>query len=298
LAAGAAGLVTGGGIVAFAGKKAKKADADVPDRSHMYPSEFHHHQGELHGLEDVDHHFPPPATEVPHWSYAEGEGGPQNWGKLCASYSAAYKGREQSPIDFFDHETIQGDEELSELVFNYACVPASLENNGHSMQVNFSPGTLQIDGRLLRLMQLHFHTPSEHTINGKRYPMEMHLVHKDDRGLAVLAVLYEYGDTNMFLDQFWDKLPKKAGETVDLASVDINAMHLRSAHYFRYQGSLTTPPCSEGVNWTVMRRVHTASPAQLEVFKEKGGFVYPRRGNNRPTQAVNARRILTYKLDR
>jgi len=183
------------------------------------------------------------------------------------------------------------------LQLKYTPSAGMLENNGHSCQLNFKDaGNAVIEGNTYELKQIHFHAPSEHTVNGMLFPLEMHMVHADADGkLAVIGLLFEHGNANPFLQTFWDELTEEVGEKKELKGpFDMNMVDLTSSNYFRYQGSLTTPPCTEGVNWTVMRDAFQVSPAQVDKFRQVMNFKFQRRGNNRPVQPLNDRVLQTY----
>ncbi|HEU4364601.1 MAG TPA: carbonic anhydrase family protein [Candidatus Krumholzibacteria bacterium] len=233
--------------------------------------------------------------EAPHWSY-EGETGPGNWGTLDAEWSPCGDGERQSPIDI--DQTVQAD--LPEM--SAAFQPASLKiihnehvadgiNNGHTVQINYSEGdVLTIGAEQFQLVQYHFHSPSEHTVRGRHYPMEMHLVHKSAADkLAVVGVFIEEGAHNTAFDPIWSNLPATRGDETHLENVmvDVNQLLPASTKSYRYDGSLTTPPCSEGVKWIVM-----ATPIQLST-DQIGAFRNIINGNNRPVQPLNGRSVLT-----
>lgn len=277
-----------------------KAFHHVPKRSKKdYPGAHDHHHGELHGMSMKINSFEHAKNKVLHWGYVpDMPNGPTHWGCLCKEYALADTGKEQSPIDLFDHVSVNKDETLSKLELKYNPCAGMLENNGHACQLNFiDAGSACIEGCTYQLKQIHFHTPSEHTVNGKLFPMEMHMVHADvDGKLAVIGLLFEYGGENKFLQTFWDDLSTEVGMKKELnGPFDLNALGLDTSHYFRYQGSLTTPPCSESVNWTVMRHAFEASPEQILKFREVMDFKNQRRGNNRPVQPLNARVLQTFK---
>lgn len=220
-----------------------------------------------------------------HWSYS-GEAGPVNWGKLDPQFVMCALGRNQSPIDLADF--VKAD--LKPLKLAYKAGAADIVNNGHTVQVDYAKGsTLTVDGRAFELLQFHFHAPSENTVQGKPFPMEGHLVHADkDGNLAVLAVMFREGAANALLAKLWEKMPGKAGDKNSLPQ-GLSAAQLlpKDRDYYRYNGSLTTPPCSEGVRWLLLKKPATASKAQIEQFSKAVGVA-----NNRPLQAVNARPVL------
>ena len=220
-----------------------------------------------------------------HWGYS-GEAGPENWGKLDAKYVMCALGRNQSPIDLKDF--VEAD--LQSMKQDYKAGAAEVINNGHTVQVNYAPGsTLTVSGRTFELKQFHFHAPSENRIGGKQFPMEAHLVHADkDGNLAVVAVMFEEGAANPLLNNVWKAMPAKAGGKAALpAGLSATGLLPSSTDYYRFNGSLTTPPCSEGVWWLVVKKPATVSKAQVDQFSKTLGFA-----NNRPVQPANARPVL------
>jgi len=200
------------------------------------------------------------SAEAEHWGYT-GATGPEHWSELESDYAMCGQGRNQSPIDLADFlET-----DLKPLVFSYRAGVADIVNNGHSVQISYAPGsTLTVDGHAFVLKQFHFHAPSENRINHQSFPLEAHLVHEDQSGhLAVFAILYHEGAANPLLSKLWDAVPAKEGETATLpAGMDVTALLPSDCDYYRYNGSLTTPPCSEGVWWLVMKQHPTVAVAQ------------------------------------
>jgi len=224
----------------------------------------------------------------PHWSY-KGASGPKDWGKLDSTYTSCSMGHTQSPID------IRGAKksDLPALEFDYKAVPLNIIDNGHTIQVNYAAGsTLAVGGKTYTLKQFHFHHPSEEHINGHGYDMVAHLVHADAEGhLAVVAVLLKKGETNTFLDSVWKSIPAEKEKAVDVPGVTVNVKDLLPADhgYFTFAGSLTTPPCSEGVTWYVLKTPVSLSDAQLSTFAK----IYPR--DSRPIQPSHGREILETK---
>ncbi len=220
-----------------------------------------------------------------HWTY-EGESGPEHWGTLSPQYATCSTGSNQSPINL--HAAYEA--KLDRVAFSYQGTPLNIINNGHTIQVNYQPGsTVTVDAQTYELLQFHFHTPSEHKVNGESFKMEMHLVHKKGEGeLAVVGVLMKEGQANRFLDAIIQHIPKHAEERSMVEAVTINAADVlpESGEYFHYYGSLTTPPCSEGVNWSVLKTPVEASAAQIEAFHSVMG------DNARPVQQVNQRFLL------
>lgn len=220
-----------------------------------------------------------------HWSYGGAEG-PENWGRLSPEFAMCAEGRNQSPIDLSGFV----DAELKPIEFAYEPGGKEVWNNGHTIQVNYAPGSMiTIDNHEFELRQFHFHAPSEDTIEGRSYALEAHLVHVDAEGnVAVVAVLFEEGASNATLDKAWQRMPEKAGEPQPLpAPIDASGMLPRDREYYRFNGSLTTPPCTEGVRWLVMKNAITASKEQVEKFSQV--MQHP---TNRPLQPLNARLVL------
>ena len=220
-----------------------------------------------------------------HWGYT-GEAGPENWSKLDAKFAMCGEGRNQSPIDLAN--LVKAD--LKPLTFEYKAGATDIVNNGHTIQVNCEAGSfLTVDGHPFELKQFHFHSPSENRIRGRAFPLEGHLVHADkDGNLAVIAVMFEQGAANPLLGKLWGRMPAKDGEKIALpAGLSVTQMLPAGHDYYRYNGSLTTPPCTEGVWWLVLKRPATVSKAQIEQFSKTLGFA-----NNRPVQPLNARPVL------
>jgi len=224
-------------------------------------------------------------SEMPHWSYT-GEGGPEHWAFLDPEFQLCGTGTTQSPVNLTGFEDV----DLGALLLNYLDGGQEMINNGHTIQVNYEAGSsLAVDNRSFDLKQFHFHTPSENTLEGKVFPLEMHLVHADSVGsLAVLAVLFEIGDPNSTLATIWSEMPGEKDEKSDLGT-PINALDLLpdSLGYYRFDGSLTTPPCSEGVLWMVLAESAQVSAEQVGSLLNTLGH-----SNNRPVQRLNGRTIL------
>lgn len=219
-----------------------------------------------------------------HWSY-EGEGGPANWAAIDPKNAACATGKRQSPIDIGDGIRV----DLEPIRFDYRPTQFRIEDNGHTIQVNVGEGSsITVMGRRYELKQFHFHRPSEERVNGKRFDMVAHLVHKDDDGnLAVVAVLLEKGDTEHPLIQtLWNNMPLEAGMSLSPAtSIDLSKLLPDSRAYYTYMGSLTTPPCTENVLWMVFKQPVTLSQEQVSVFSR----LY--RNNARPLQPAWGRLI-------
>jgi carbonic anhydrase len=222
-----------------------------------------------------------------HWSYA-GQSGPSHWEQLDSKFAACGTGKNQSPIDIRTRD-VHG-QGLPALVFNYKAGPLHIVDNGHSIQVNVEPGSsLRVGDKTYQLVQFHFHHPSEERINGKTSDMVTHLVHRDSNGkLAVVAVLLNTGKANPTIDALWSHLPKEKEHEADFKDVRINAAALLPANhgYFTYTGSLTTPPCSEGVRWIVLKSPSSLSKDEIATF----AAAYP--NNARPVQSLNGREVL------
>ena len=218
-----------------------------------------------------------------HWAY-EGEGGPEHWGDLKPEFRLCASGKRQSPIDIRDSIRV----DLEKIQFDYQPSGFSVLDNGHTIQVNLAPGnSLQVMGRRYELLQFHFHRPSEERVNGRQFDMVAHLVHKDADGrLAVVAVLLERGRDQPLVQTVWNNLPLEKGEALPApGQMDLNQLLPEDRAYYTYMGSLTTPPCSEGVLWMVMRQPVQLSANQLNIF----GRLYPM--NARPVQAGSGRLI-------
>ena len=221
-----------------------------------------------------------------HWAY-EGEGGPQAWARLKPEFNLCASGRRQSPISIEEGTTLQGPAEP--IQFGYVPSNGTVVNNGHTIQVDVQgENAITVRGSSYRLLQFHFHTPSEEQINFKRLPMVAHLVHRNAEGqLAVVAVLLDLGAANPLVDKVWTYMPLDAGDRVRMPNELLNLTELLPAdqRYYQFMGSLTTPPCSEGVLWMVLKTPMTVSKAQLKLFTQ----LYP--NNARPIQPLNARPV-------
>jgi len=224
----------------------------------------------------------------PHWSY-EGNEGPKYWGQLDPAYATCASGREQSPIDIKQAKLA----DMPPLKFDYKSVPLNIINNGHTIQVNYPPGsTLTVGDKTYTLKQFHFHHPSEEHINGRGFELVVHLVHDEGNGhLAVVAVLFNTGPLNALLDTVWKSIPTQAAKPTDVPSVNLNVKDLLPAErgYYTFSGSLTTPPCTEGVTWYVLKNQSTLSSDQVAAFAK----LYPR--NARPIQPLYGREIVETK---
>ncbi len=227
------------------------------------------------------------AHEAPHWGY-DGADGPSHWGDLSADFSACKDGKKQSPINI----TGASSESLTAIEFNYKSSKLDIINNGHTIQANYDSGSsIEVGGKRFDLLQFHFHGPSEHTVDGEHARIEMHLVHKaEDGALGVVGVMIEEGKHNSNFDNAWNNLPAHAGDHKDVGVVMKAAELLpKSKKYTTYSGSLTTPPCTEGVTWLVLNEPIEMSKKQIEAF----GHIVEQ--NNRPVQPVNRRSLKSAK---
>lgn len=217
------------------------------------------------------------------WSYSGAEG-PSNWGNLSTEFATCKLGTKQSPINFENGSKTN----LPNIEFTYDYTPFKIVNNGHTIQINYQPGSyIKIAGKKYELLQFHFHTPSEHRVNGQKYPMEAHLVHKSEDGeLAVLGILMTEGSQNEFIEALWSNIPE-AGVEKTVSGVEVNASALppQNKSYYHYTGSFTTPPCTEGVNWNVFT-------TPIEISKEQiANFTSFYKENARPVQPLNDRTV-------
>lgn len=217
------------------------------------------------------------------WGYG-GHEGPEHWGDLSHDYATCKTGKNQSPININSNTAAK----LADIKFSYQATPIDVVNNGHTIQVNYAKGSmLNVGGKAYNLLQFHFHSPSEHEVNGKPYDMVAHLVHQAADGqLGVIGVLMKVGKANPVIGSIWSHMPKKAGENNKMeATVNVADLLPGNHSYYNYSGSLTTPPCSEGVNWMVMQIPVEVSSEQVAAFT--GIFAK----SVRPVQAVNDRTI-------
>jgi carbonic anhydrase len=216
-----------------------------------------------------------------HWTY-EGAEGPEHWGDE-PSYATCSTGTSQSPIDI----SVPSEKDLKNISFHYQPSEVNILNNGHTAQVNYDAGSyIELDGARYDVAQFHYHTPSEHAIDGKLFAAEIHIVHKNADGeLAVVGIMLEAGSENLAFAPFISNLPAEEAEVKD-TGVTINAADFLPAVQttFRYTGSLTTPPCTEGVHWLVMTVPVELSAAQLNSLATL--FEHH---NNRPVQELNDR---------
>jgi carbonic anhydrase len=224
----------------------------------------------------------------PHWTY-EGEHGPGHWAHLDPAYETCGVGKHQSPIDVRGAKPA----DLPAIAFAYQPSPLKVIDNGHTVQVTYAPGSfITVGDQKYELQQFHFHHPAEEKVNGKSFPMVAHLVHKSAEGkLAVVAVLLADGQANPFIGEIWKHLPAEEGNESAPDGVSVDATRLLPANrgYYTFTGSLTTPPCSEGVTWFVLKTPARISKDQVATFAKK----YPH--NARPVQPLNGRDVQATK---
>lgn len=230
-----------------------------------------------------------------HWGY-EGEDGPSHWGKLDPVYSTCGDGQHQSPVNITTSQVGEG------IHFNLNYKPFTsfhiahnehmeeIIDNGHTIQITVKEGSeITIEGKTYELKQFHFHTPSEHTVDGKHYPMEMHMVHQStDQSLAVVSVMFVESDMpNENFEKIIAHIPDSKGDArhVDNTDLDIKATLPTQISAYHYIGSLTTPPCSENVQWLVLKDNVSLTARQISAFSSRIAK------NNRPVQALNDRKI-------
>jgi carbonic anhydrase len=224
-----------------------------------------------------------------HWGY-EGEYNPANWGKISP---ICENGKLQTPINIETKNVVQSADIPELKLTDYKTdVKIKVVNNGHTIKVtpefkNGSGSYITIDGKKYKLLQFHMHTYSENHIDGKPADLVAHFVHKSTDGeLAVVAVFYKTGEENTAISKYWDKMPTKAGDEIEVKNFDVSAMLPKDlSHYFHFIGSLTTPPCSEGVKWFILQDRASLSKEQIEKFRK----LYP--NNVRPIQELNNRKV-------
>ncbi len=218
------------------------------------------------------------------WSY-QGNKGPTHWGDLKEEFLLCKNGKNQSPINITKVQKAKA----PSLEIYYQETSLDILNNGHTIQFNYEPGSyIKIGEKRFDLLQFHFHAPSEHVVDGKPRDMEMHLVHKNDKGgLAVIGVFFTLAPNNPILNSVWKYLPEKINQPTKMKEIKVNAKDLlpKNQEYFFYSGSLTTPPCSEAVMWNVLSQTFPVTQDQLNHFKELV------ENNARPPQPLNKRKI-------
>jgi carbonic anhydrase len=229
-----------------------------------------------------------------HWGYV-GKAGPEHWADLSPDFALCRDGLEQSPIDLTGAVPIEdaGIERrlgTEVLTFEQRARVMDLVDNGHTIQVtNDVPMALDMGDTHYEMVQFHFHAPSEHTIGGEHAPLEVHFVHKSAAGqLAVVGVLVVEGDHDPIWDPILDALPSGPGDSRYIEGLELDMRELRPPpeRYYRYRGSLTTPPCSEGVEWIVLAETRQISPEQMAQITSH----LP--NNSRPVQPLGDRELL------
>ncbi|XP_052175153.1 alpha carbonic anhydrase 4-like [Diospyros lotus] len=230
------------------------------------------------------------------FTYAEGsEKGPAKWGQIDPNWQVCNSGKMQSPIDI-PFPKVQVSPDLGKLKRDYKPSPASIKNRGHDISVSWKEeaGKININGTYYELLKCHWHCPSEHTLKGTRYEMELHIVHmsSNDEAIAVTGILYKYGRPDPFLAKLLEHIKSIGKEEKELGIVNPGDIKFGSRKYYRYMGSLTTPPCTEGVVWTVLNKVRTVSREQVKALRDAvhDGF----EANARPIQPLYGRSILFY----
>jgi carbonic anhydrase len=222
------------------------------------------------------------------WDYS-GSHGPSHWGNLKPEFAACREGHRQSPIDIRSPQRA----DLPALEFDYKPSPLHIVDNGHTIMVNYVPGSfIRVGGKQYELKQFHFHRPSEEKINGRGFAMVVHLVHADSDGnLAVVAVLLDKGSDNSVIHELWNDLPKEKEKEEVLENIHIDVTQLLPVNrgYYTFPGSLTTPPCSENVNWFVLKQPVTITSGEIARFSK----LY--RHDARPTQPLDGRVVLESK---
>ncbi len=220
------------------------------------------------------------------WAY-DGENGPAAWGRLKPDFNVCAIGKRQSPIPIEESSTLRGPAEA--IQFDYSPSNASVVNTGHTIQVDVTgDNSITVRGSSYKLLQFHFHHPSEERVNDRGFAMVAHLVHRNDEGqLAIIAVLLEPGAANSMVNKVWTYMPLDAGDRVRMPGglVEMSEILPRDQRYYQFIGSLTTPPCTEGVLWMVLKQPVTISREQLRLFRQ----LFP--NNARPLQAVNGRAV-------
>ncbi len=218
------------------------------------------------------------------WAY-QGEAGPAAWARLRPEYRLCGNGQRQSPIDLRGGLAV----DLEPVRFDYADGRFAVVDSGKTVKATLAPGNhIEIGGQRYELQHLQFNRPSEHRIDGRQFEMSAHLVHRDVQGqLAIVELLIDRGPPNPVVQTVWNNLPLEQGQEVPArATLPLQALLPEDRRYYTYMGSLTAPPCTEGVRWVVMRQPVSLSPAQIELFAR----IYPM--NARPVQQLAGRRIL------
>jgi len=229
--------------------------------------------------------IPTDCTDV-HWAYGDMTSGQGHWVDLCTGYSTC-GGMSQSPVNI---SGAMANSTLSKLTFSYTATTVEIENNGHTIEFVCEPGSrLIIGGTQYELLQFHYHAQSEHQEGGKKYPLEVHFVHKaTDSDYAVIGVFFEEGASNSLFTEYLSRFPPGEGTYTDHSEIELIKLLPVNRSYFHYSGSLTTPPCSEVVHWYVLKNKITASASQLAQFQAL------LKNNYRSLQELNGRKIYSF----
>jgi len=229
--------------------------------------------------------IPTDCTNI-HWTHNTSGTGQNNWADLCTGYSACL-GINQSPVNITG---AIANSTLSKLIFSYTKTAAEIENNGHTIEFVCDEGSkLTIKGTAYKLLQFHYHSQSEHQLEGKNFPIEVHFVHKaTDTDFAVVGAFFEEGAENLLFTKYLSHFPVTEGTYTDHTEFELAELLPLNKSYFHYTGSLTTPPCSEVVNWYVLKQKITASAGQIAQFKAL------LKNNFRNIQNLNGRKIFSF----
>jgi carbonic anhydrase len=230
-------------------------------------------------------HRAAPAEQHPHWTYAS-DTGPEHWGDLDPSFGLCSHGAKQSPVDLPAHAATAHAPPRPQ----WAPVPLRVVNNGHAIQVDDTAPSFTVDGTTYSLAQFHFHSPAEHTIAGRTYDAEMHLVHESSDGkVLVVGVLFTSGAESAVLKPIWDAMPAQVGGspvTVPNVAIDVASLLPSAPRYLRYEGSLTVPPCTEGVTWLVVEPDANTSLSADQIARLRAAT---HGATNRPVQSLRER---------
>ncbi|XP_043698982.1 alpha carbonic anhydrase 7-like isoform X2 [Telopea speciosissima] len=223
--------------------------------------------------------------------------GPEHWGELHEEWAACNNGDMQSPIDLL-HQRVEVVPELGKIKRDYKTANATLKNRGHDIMLQWEgdAGSIHINGTDYKLKQCHWHSPSEHTIDGNRFAMEVHMFHESSNlSFAVIGVLYKIGRPDPFLSELEEEIQTLADTQNEINVGMVNPKHIKlgGRKYYRYVGSLTTPPCTQGVTWTIIKRVRTVSAEQVKLLR-RAVHDYAE-SNARPLQPLNDRVIEFYE---
>jgi len=223
-----------------------------------------------------------------HWSHNKGADGPENWKNLCDGFTDC-SGKVQSPINIIT-KNVNTKNKLRASKFDYGKSKVDIINNGHTVQFNISGNNnVKLNDKKYKLLQFHYHALSEHTINGEHSPIEVHFVHKySDTDFAVLSIMFKQGKENKLFATYLKYFPKTKGVYKSEDMIALPSLLLVNKSYYSYKGSLTTPPCSEVVNWYVLKEPVTASKEQINLFSKILD------NNFRPVQPLNGRTVLSY----